>query len=271
MTGILAVNHFLNGEKFRQLHAHLISAAEKSGIELVLKTNLELATQEAKGDFVLFWDKDINLARRLEKSGLAVFNSSESIALCDDKARTYIELDGIVPQPETYISPKCYCESDMSEFVSEAAARLGFPLVFKECFGSFGQQVHLCGSIQEVMGLISEKPFILQKFIAASVGRDKRLEIVGGRCVSAVRRMNENDFRSNVTNGGTMEPYTPTAEEIESATAACNALGLTFGGVDILENGVVCEVNSNAHIINIMNCTDIDIAPVIFEEIRSRI
>ena len=109
MTGILAVNHFLNGEKFRQLHAHLISAAEKSGIKLVLKTNLELATQEAKGDFVLFWDKDINLARRLEKSGLAVFNSSESIALCDDKARTYIELDGIVPQPETYISPKCYC------------------------------------------------------------------------------------------------------------------------------------------------------------------
>ena len=86
MTGILAVNHFLNGEKFRQLHAHLISAAEKSGIELVLKTNLELATQEAKGDFVLFWDKDINLARRLEKSGLAVFNSSKSIALCDDKA-----------------------------------------------------------------------------------------------------------------------------------------------------------------------------------------
>ncbi|MDE5604271.1 MAG: hypothetical protein K2I73_01665, partial [Eubacterium sp.] len=49
---------------------------------------------------------------------------------------------------------------------------------------------------------------------------------------------------------------------------ACEALGLHFGGVDLLEGGLVCEVNSNAHIINIMNCTDIDIAALIFKEIK---
>lgn len=55
------------------------------------------------------------------------------------------------------------------------------------------------------------------------------------------------------------------------ALDACKALGLTFGGVDILQGGILCEVNSNAHIINIMNCTGVDIAPLIFEEIKSRL
>lgn len=86
-----------------------------------------------------------------------------------------------------------------------------------------------------------------------------------------MRRENKQDFRANVTNGGHMEPYTPTDSEVKSALAACGALGLTFGGVDILSDGSVCEVNSNAHIINIMNCTGTDIAPLIFEEIRNRL
>jgi RimK family alpha-L-glutamate ligase len=268
MNAILVTNRFLRGEKFDALHTHLIKSAAKSGINLIQKDNLSLATEKAEADFVLFWDKDVNLARRLEKQGLRVFNSSHSIAVCDDKARTYIELDGIVPQPETLISPLTFFESDMSEFAQKAADILGLPLVFKECFGSFGQQVFLCGSVDEIVSHIGVKPFILQKFVSESAGRDIRLEVVGGKCVCAVRRENKNDFRSNVTNGGTMSAYTPTEEQAALAVSACEALGLTFGGVDLLENGQVCEVNSNAHIINIMQAAGLDIAPLIFEEIK---
>ena len=112
---------------------------------------------------------------------------------------------------------------------------------------------------------------ILQKFIKESKGTDKRIEIIGGEYICAARRENKNDFRSNVTNGGTMTPCTPSKTEIETAIKACNTLGLTFGGVDILDDGSVCEVNSNAHIINIMNSTKIDIAPYIFETIKGKI
>ncbi len=70
MKGILAVNHFLNTHKYNELHSHLISHALKENIELTIKTNLELATEHPVCDFVLFWDKDINLARRLENEGL---------------------------------------------------------------------------------------------------------------------------------------------------------------------------------------------------------
>lgn len=271
MTGILIVNHFLNSGKYNELHTHLISSAKKMNINLILKTNLELAAEDIKADFILFWDKDINLAKRLEKQGLPVYNSASSIALCDDKAKTFIELDGIVPQPKTLIAPKCFFRVDMGEFVTRAIDILGLPVVFKECFGSFGEQVYLCNSFENIMSHISEKPFILQEYIKESSGRDARLEIVGSKCVSAVKRENKNDFRSNVTNGGIMTPYTPCDGEVAAAVKACKQLGLTFGGVDILENGMVCEVNSNAHIINIMNSTGIDIAPLIFNEILENI
>ncbi len=271
MNGILLVNHFLKGEKFNELHSHLITAAKKLNIELTLKTNLQASTESINGDFVLFWDKDINLARRLEKQGIPVFNSAESIALCDDKARTYIELEGIVPQPKTLVAPKAFFRCDMSEFVSSAVEALGLPLVFKECFGSFGEQVYLCNTPEEIISHISEKSFILQEFISDSYGRDMRIEVVGDKCVSAVRRENKNDFRSNVTNGGTMTPCIPTPEQEEIALTACKKLGLTFGGVDILDSGLVCEVNSNAHIINIMNSTGVDIAPLIFKEIEGQL
>lgn len=271
MNGILLVNHFLNGEKFNELHSHLVKSAKKQNIDLVIKTNLELANDEVNADFVLLWDKDINLARRIEKGGVPVFNSSSSVAMCDDKARTYIELSGIVPQPKTLVAPKTYFDVDMSEFVDNAIACLGLPLVFKECFGSFGEQVYLCKTREDVMSHITAKPFILQEFISDSAGSDTRIEIVGGKFVSAVKRNNPADFRSNVTNGGTMTPVVPDNKMIETALKACEVLGLTFGGVDILDNGMVCEVNSNAHIINIMNATGIDIAPVIFDEITEQL
>lgn len=271
MNGILAVNHFLSSNKFNLLHRHLLKSAERSGVTLEIKTNLQLAFEPAMADFVLFWDKDINLARRIEKDGTPVFNNSESIMKCDDKARTYIELLEKIPQPKTVIAPKTYFSSDFSEFVDSSIKNLGLPLVFKECFGSFGEQVFLCRTKKEIISHITERPFILQEFIKESAGHDVRLEVVGNQVICAMERINENDFRANITNGGKMKPYTPTEKEKEAAIKACRILGLSFGGVDMLDGNILCEVNSNAHILNIMECTGIDIAPYIFDEIRKSI
>ena len=271
MNGILVINHFLKSEKFDELHSHLVNSAARCGISLIQKTNLQLAAETPKADFVLFWDKDINLARRLENAGLKVFNSARSIALCDDKAKTYLALDGIVPQPETLIAPLAFGEADYSEFIDAAIEKLGLPIVFKECFGSFGEQVYLCESRDEILEKITGRPFLLQKFISGSRGEDVRIEVIGGKAVCAMRRRNADDFRSNITNGGTAEAYEPTESEAALAIKACEALGLTFGGVDILNNGCVCEVNSNAHIINIMKATGMDLAPLIFEEIKKNL
>ena len=203
----------------------------------------------------------------MQKRDIQVFNSASSIALCDDKAKTHLALLGCVPQVETVIAPLAFSEVDFSEFVHLAAQKLGFPLVFKECFGSFGEQVFLCKNESEILSHINGKPFLLQEFVAEAEGEDVRIEIVGGKAVAAMKRKNKNDFRSNITNGGVAEPYEPTKEEILLAQNACKRLGLTFGGVDILKGTLVCEVNSNAHIMNLLEVTGIDVAPMIIEHI----
>lgn len=272
MTGILVINHFLHGGKYDMLHRHLLQSAKKMNIDLQIQTNLQLRIAERRADFVLFWDKDVNLAAALEAQGTPVFNSAAAIALCDDKAKTYQCLSGAVPQPDTCIAPMTYFNGcDFSPFIDAAVRRLGLPLVFKECFGSFGAQVFLCRTKAEIRSHITDRPFLLQKFIADSAGHDMRLEIVNGVCVAAMERKNRTDFRANITAGGSMAPCRPAEEQIRMAVTAADRLGLLFCGVDILDGDLVCEVNSNAHIMNIMECTGVDIAPLILSSIKERI
>ena len=179
---------------------------------------------------------------------------------------------GTVPQPATLAAPLSFFEkTDYSRFIAQAVAQLGLPLVYKERYGSFGEQVYLCRTVTEIQSHLNGKPFLLQQFVSESAGEDVRIEVVDGQCVAAMRRTNAQDFRANLTNGGTAQPYQPTEAEKETALKACAALGLTFGGVDLLKNGAVCEVNSNAHIINLMNVTGVDIAPLIFDGIRKKL
>lgn len=265
MTGILVVNHFLHGNKYDTLHNHLVNTAKSMGISLSVVSNLDVLLGNINADFALFWDKDIKCAKMLENKGIKVFNSADSIAVCDDKALTYLALDGVVPQPYTIISPLSFFDVDLTDFVAKAVERVGAPFVLKECKGSFGEQVWLCDSVDDAMEHITSKPFIIQKYISCG-NRDIRLEVVGGEVVAGMQRHNPNDFRSNITNGGTATPYNPSDSEINLALKACDALGLDFGGVDIIGD-MVCEVNSNAHIINIMEATGINVAEKMFNYI----
>ncbi len=278
MTGWLIVNGFLNSSKFNEIYSWLKTAFENRGHTIDVYTNSELSNIyeiEVKPDFVLFWDKDIPLAKRLEKMGLKLFNSSSAIENCDNKALTYIALLGEVDMPETIIAPMTYRNIGYNnkDFVKNAVVRLGLPLIIKECYGSFGQQVYMANSLEEAVDIVENtvEPLIFQKFIAESRGRDIRINMVGDMAVASMLRYNNNDFRANITNGGNMESYTPNSVEIDIAKRACRALGLDFGGVDILfsEKGpLVCEVNSNAHFKNIYDCTGVNVAEYIAEYVE---
>ena len=83
-------------------------------------------------------------------------------------------------------------------------------------------------------------------------------------------RYNPSDFRSNITNGGSMKRYEVDEEQEAIAIKASEALGLDFSGVDVLfgEKGpLVCEVNSNPHFKSSLDCTGINMAEHIIEHI----
>lgn len=235
-----------------------------------------------KPDFILFWDKDTRLARHLEQQGYPVFNSSEAIAACDDKSLTHLALmNAGIPMPRTIVAPMTFDNIGYTNtnFLKEVSERLGFPMVVKECFGSFGQQVYLAKEPEELKALVDRigtKPMLFQEFIASSSGRDVRLQVVGSKVIAAMYRYSENgDFRANLTIGGKMLPYEPTKEQCELAIRCCEVLGLDYAGVDLLfgEDGttLVCEVNSNAHFKNIYDCTGVNAADAILSHIVDKL
>lgn len=282
----LVVNGFIDSEKFRQIFAWLTEAANKQGCMLEIKTNTQLLPELVMGgesmlsecrrpQFVIFWDKDVRLARLLEKLGLRLFNCADSIEICDDKVRTYLELlHQNIRMPKTIIAPKTFRMEGYPnlDFLQQVERQLAYPMVVKECYGSFGQQVWLVQGREELVEClhgIRNRPFLFQEYIAASKGHDIRMQMVGMQAVAAMHRYNENDFRANITNGGSMEAYEPNEAQLDMARQVMQTLRLDFAGVDILfgEHGepVLCEVNSNAHFVNIWKCTGVNAAEAIVE------
>lgn len=286
MQGWLAVNGFLQSNKFQELYGYLAKAAEREGIQLSLKSSSLLCTcledelTVCTPDFVIFWDKDYLLAKRLEQAGIPLFNSAEAMRVCDDKMLMTVTLQGKVRMPKTVLAPKTFEGVGYTDrvFLRQAVQSLGFPMVVKEAFGSFGAQVYLAEDetqLNAIVDNIAWKPFLMQEFISASKGRDVRINVVGDEVFCAILRENENDFRSNITGGGKGTEYVPTKAQAKLAIDACQALGLDFAGVDVLfgENDlpILCEVNSNPHFKSTFDCTGKDMSVAIFRYIKGKL
>lgn len=292
MKAWLVVNGFLQTQKFQEIHEWLCQSGRKHQIDITMKTNEELLVEckrteagilqeKEQVDFVLFWDKDIRLARMLEALGYIVVNSSQAIENCDDKGLTHQILSSHhIPMPGTILAPMTYPNIGYSnlDFLDKIIREIGLPLVIKENFGSFGAQVYLCHKREEAYRKTKElegKAILFQEFIAQTNGRDVRLQVVGDKVIAAMeRKAKAGDFRANITNGGTMKPYHPTPLEEKLAVDSCKYLGADFAGVDLLfgEGGepLVCEVNSNAHFKNIYDCTGVNAADKIMEYILGK-
>lgn len=289
MKGIIVTNGFVKSEKFNDLYDLLLCAAKKRGVELVKKNTIELSlalgekiTESAvfrcgggAPDFCLFWDKDVVLARRLESEGVRLFNRASAIEACDNKILTCLSLFNVVKIPKTLIAPKTFEGVGYSEeFAEKAATILGFPLVLKEAFGSFGKQVYLINDKRELVEKLKEigfKDALLQEFISSSYGKDVRINVVGGKAVTCMLRYNDGDFRSNISNGGKMQKIEVPLTWKTAAIDACRALNLDFAGVDVMfgENGepIICEVNSNPHFRSTLTCTGVDMSELIIDHI----
>ena len=282
MLGWLIVNGFLGSNKFNELYNYLQNSANEYGISLQIKSNDELVGELSSGfeklpDFAIFWDKDVYLAKRLEESGVRLFNSATAVEICDNKILTALTLNDKVKTPKTIIAPKTFEGVNYSDktFLKNATKELGFPLIIKEAYGSFGHQVYLANdylSAEKIVDRLGHKDFLMQEFISSSYGKDVRVNVVGGKVVCAMLRYNENDFRSNISSGGKMKKIVLNSKQEELAVKVCSIIGLDFAGVDILfgenDQPILCEVNSNPHFKSSLECTGVDMSKEIIKYIK---
>ncbi len=289
LNGLIIYNGSLYSEKFIDYANMLKSAAIEKGHQIRLLKNNEmfslLNSQEPglltdfdlnKIDYIIFTDKDIYLAYQLEAMGYRLFNTAFSTEISDDKIKSYQKLSVThLPIPSTLIAPKNFMNpiENSQAFIDKSINQFGFPFVIKEAFGSFGEQVYLVHNetdIEQALLKINNRPYMCQEFIHSSFGTDIRLQVVGNEVVTAMKRTSQVDFRANVTSGGKMEVYTPNNYEKDLAVKAAQTLGLEFAGVDLLfgkEERIICEVNSNAHIRNLLDCTGINVADYMIDYI----
>ena len=202
-------------------------------------------------------DSYMDLISQIERYGIPCNNTRECIEVCCDKFRTYLRLQEIgMNQPRTVLIP-----NDTPEAVDAAHESLDnkFPMVLKTLSGSKGVGVILIEterSLQSQVSLIYKiDPYtdiLLQEYIESDY--DVRCVIVNQEIVGAMKRNKiTDDFRSNASQGATVELIEMTELEKEECLKAAKGVNGQWVGVDYIpsENRdkdvpYILEVNHSA-------------------------
>ena len=184
-------------------------------------------------------------AAHLEQAGVRVLNRPDALLATHDKLLTAERFaEAGVPHPWTaHLEP------------GKPVPQGPFPCVVKPRFGSWGQDVYLCRTAEDLPAILdavarrlwwSRQGALVQELVGP-VRRDVRVVVAGGRAVAGAQRVAaEGEWRTNVTLGGrvTRAEIPPDAEEL--ALRAARAIGIDFAGVDLLptvDGWIVLELN----------------------------
>ena len=261
VRGCLIFNPSYTDEGQEYVKKRLNSSFLRYGVALESMTLYATAGMDFSSvpfDFVVFWDKDVGLAKYLERNGVRVFNRAFSIGICDDKRKTYEYLlsdyPGLVPLIPTVFSRLAYraCEDSDGDFFARIESAFGYPFIVKENVGSLGKQVYLVKSREELAALHKRLFLIPHQFqrLMGVPGTDIRVYTVGGEAVSAYKRVNPSSFISNAAQGGVSTLIDADDALKAYAEAIAQALRLDFGAIDFLEEDgryYFLEANSNAY------------------------
>jgi [lysine-biosynthesis-protein LysW]--L-2-aminoadipate ligase len=225
-------------------------------------------------DFVL--ERCVSFYRALASSavlegwGLRVVNPHQVIRDCGDKLVTSIRLRNHgVPIPRTVVA-------FTREGAVEAARELGYPVVVKPIYGSWGRLMARALSEDDLLDVIDFresmpvshfKVHYLQEFVNKP-GRDIRSFYVWGEVPVAIYRYSGR-WKTNTALGGRAEPAELTEELVEATIKAGDAVGGGVLGVDLVESPegglYVIEVNAVIEFRNTVRVTGYDLAGHIIE------
>lgn len=190
------------------------------------------------------------VVRQFEMQGVYTTASSIAIVRARDKLRSYQLLaKSDIGIPKTVFARET---ADFDDVIEQAG---GTPVIIKVARGTHGNGVVLAETkkaAQAVMQAfyVEGVNFLVQEFIKESAGTDIRALVVGGKVVASMQRQSlDDDFRSNLHQGGQGTIVKLTEEERKTAQKAAKAMGLsTLCGVDMMrsEHGpLVLEVNAS--------------------------
>lgn len=190
-----------------------------------------------------------SIVRQFEMQGVFTTASSIAIVRSRDKLRsTQLLARAGVGIPKTVFARDT---ADLDDVIEQAG---GAPLIIKVARGTHGNGVVLAETkkaAQAVMQAfyVEGVSFVVQEYIAESAGTDIRAVVVGGKVVASMKRQSlDDDFRSNIHQGGEGTVIKLTEEERKMVQKAAKAMGLPICGVDLMRSDrgpLILEVNSS--------------------------
>ncbi len=192
------------------------------------------------------------IVRQFEMQGVFTTASSIAIVRSRDKLRSIQLLARAgIGIPKTVFTRN---SAEIDDLIDEMGE---LPVVIKLAHGTHGNGVVLAEtkkaakSVMQAFYLMDDDGtnILLQEFVRESAGMDIRAFVVGSQVVASMKRQTiDDDFRSNLHQGGEGTPVKLTDEERKVAIKAARAMGLSICGVDMMrsERGpLVLEVNSS--------------------------
>jgi len=255
----------------------LIRAIKELGyqVELIQVTKKPLWLTKSNGfnDLNFAFQRCVSFYRALtstiifEEQGIPVVNASKVILGCEDKLYTTIKLaeEGI-PVPRTAIAFS-------REACHEAAEELGYPVVVKPIYGSWGRMIARAldrDGLDEILEFRENmqsphfKVHYIQEYVEKP-GRDIRACYIWGEVPAAIYRVSDR-WKTNTALGGRAEKADLTDEQIELVIKAGEIMGGGVLGVDLIEKGsenLVLEVNGIPQYKNVARVTGCDISEII--------
>lgn len=223
--------------------------------------------------------KRLGVLHALRELGVPVYNDARAIERSVDKSMTSLLLRAArIPSPPTWATESA-ARARRIVMREEAA---GHALVLKPVFGSQGKGLALVGTVDGVHhrlpALTGEYGGLayLQRFVPqqAAPGHDWRVLVVGGRAITAMRRVSTH-WVHNVAQGARCEPAPLTPELARLAEAASAALGMDYAGVDLVPAAgrdpiQVIEVNGVAAWQGLQKVTGFNIARALVDDLLDR-
>ncbi len=213
----------------------------------------------------------LDILHRLARSGTIVVNQPSAVEKAVDKyyALTLLEESGIAV-PRTIV-----CEKPRQAL--EAFDELGCDVVVKPIFGSRGLGITRITDREVASRIFRSLAFVhsvlyLQEFIAHGT-RDIRAFVVGDRVAASMYRVAKG-WKTNVSQGATAIPLSPSQEVMELAVKGAKVVGCEIAGVDILEGPkglLINEVNSQPGFRGLQSTTMTDIAGEVVDYLLSRV
>ena len=243
--------------------------------------NGEVVTNLPKADFIFYLDKDIYLARLLEKAGYRLFNKPDFIKLCDDKMLTFIACANKgIKMPKIIAGSLVYADldDDNLKFLDKVVDEIGLPMVVKRVYGSLGEGVYLVKTKEELVELykkIFRSPVIFQEYVESSYGKSIRVLVISGKVFGSFIRKNSGDFRSNFGNTAGSKKLENSTKYEGFAQEIADKLQIEYAGIDLLvyedDNPILCEINSNAFFEEFEKVTGLNVASAVADMVVEKI